>query len=229
VPGVGVPPDIHPLGWWSLQSVERPSIDRFAGGTAAHDDAREFMDVLAMKREDMSFSEIGETLGYHPATIAKWVKGRRSATGSDRGRRGPSGRSGVGWAADRVVDRQPGPVGEVVVRDRLGGGLRRLASTASSSPISAWSRPWAAPACAGTTRSRNRCGHRSNGRSCTATGSRTGPPPAGRSSPGSTPTTTGGSTRAGSRPVRRVGEPLPSTPGRPGRVTHVTGQRGEPQ
>jgi len=34
----------------------------------------EFMDVLAMKRQGMSFKEIGEKLGYHPATIAKWVK-----------------------------------------------------------------------------------------------------------------------------------------------------------
>jgi transposase len=34
----------------------------------------EFMDVLAMKRQGMSFKEIGDELGYHPATIAKWVK-----------------------------------------------------------------------------------------------------------------------------------------------------------
>jgi transposase len=34
----------------------------------------EFMDVLAMKRQGMSFKEIGEELGYHPATISKWVK-----------------------------------------------------------------------------------------------------------------------------------------------------------
>ena len=34
----------------------------------------EFMDVLAMKRRGMSFKEIGDELGYHPATIAKWVK-----------------------------------------------------------------------------------------------------------------------------------------------------------
>src|SRR4051794_36129915 len=34
----------------------------------------EFMDVLAMKRQGMSFKEIGEELGYHPATIAKWGK-----------------------------------------------------------------------------------------------------------------------------------------------------------
>ena len=32
------------------------------------------MDVLAMKRRGMSFKEIGDELGYHPATIAKWVK-----------------------------------------------------------------------------------------------------------------------------------------------------------
>jgi len=34
----------------------------------------EFMDVLAMRRQGMSFKEIGEALGYHPATIAKWHK-----------------------------------------------------------------------------------------------------------------------------------------------------------
>ena len=32
------------------------------------------MDVLAMKRRGMSLKEIGDELGYHPATIAKWVK-----------------------------------------------------------------------------------------------------------------------------------------------------------
>lgn len=32
------------------------------------------MDVLAMKRQGMSFREIGDELGYHPATISKWVK-----------------------------------------------------------------------------------------------------------------------------------------------------------
>ncbi|MBP9053990.1 MAG: IS21 family transposase [Ilumatobacteraceae bacterium] len=34
----------------------------------------EFMDVLAMRRQGMSYVEIGEELGYHPATISKWVK-----------------------------------------------------------------------------------------------------------------------------------------------------------
>ena len=32
------------------------------------------MDVLAMKRRGMSLTEIGDELGYHPATISKWVK-----------------------------------------------------------------------------------------------------------------------------------------------------------
>lgn len=32
------------------------------------------MDVLAMRRQGMSFVEIGEKLGYHPDTIAAWVK-----------------------------------------------------------------------------------------------------------------------------------------------------------
>jgi len=32
------------------------------------------MDVLAMKRQGMSYVEIGEKLGYHPDTISAWVK-----------------------------------------------------------------------------------------------------------------------------------------------------------
>jgi transposase len=34
----------------------------------------EFMDVLAMRRQGMSYVEIGEQLGYHPDTISKWCK-----------------------------------------------------------------------------------------------------------------------------------------------------------
>lgn len=34
----------------------------------------EYMDVLAMRRQGMSFKEIGEELGYHPATISFWVR-----------------------------------------------------------------------------------------------------------------------------------------------------------
>jgi transposase len=34
----------------------------------------EFMDVLAMRRQGLSISEIAEETGYHPATISKWVK-----------------------------------------------------------------------------------------------------------------------------------------------------------
>lgn len=49
----------------------------------------EFMDVLAMKRQGMSLKEIGDELGYHPATIAKWVKAggppaARSVTEAER-------------------------------------------------------------------------------------------------------------------------------------------------
>ena len=32
------------------------------------------MDVLAMRRQGMSFKEIGDETGYHPATISKWVR-----------------------------------------------------------------------------------------------------------------------------------------------------------
>jgi IS30 family transposase len=34
----------------------------------------EFMDVLAMKRAGMTFTEIGAQTGYHPATISKWCR-----------------------------------------------------------------------------------------------------------------------------------------------------------
>jgi len=34
----------------------------------------EFMDVLAMKRAGMTYAEIGESTGYHPATISKWCR-----------------------------------------------------------------------------------------------------------------------------------------------------------
>jgi hypothetical protein len=34
----------------------------------------EFMDVLAMRRQGMSFVEIGDENGSHPATISKWLR-----------------------------------------------------------------------------------------------------------------------------------------------------------
>ena len=34
----------------------------------------EFMDVLAMKRVGMTYTEIASETGYHPATIAKWCR-----------------------------------------------------------------------------------------------------------------------------------------------------------
>jgi hypothetical protein len=34
----------------------------------------EFMDVLAMKRAGMTFTEIAVETGYHPATISKWCR-----------------------------------------------------------------------------------------------------------------------------------------------------------
>ena len=47
------------------------------------------MDVLAMKRQGMSYVEIGNKLGYHPDTISKWVKAggppaARTVTDGDR-------------------------------------------------------------------------------------------------------------------------------------------------
>lgn len=34
----------------------------------------EFMDVVRLRAEGLTYEEIGERLGYHPATISKWVK-----------------------------------------------------------------------------------------------------------------------------------------------------------
>ena len=34
----------------------------------------EFMDVLAMRRQGMTYVEIADETGYHPTTIAKWVR-----------------------------------------------------------------------------------------------------------------------------------------------------------
>jgi transcriptional regulator with XRE-family HTH domain len=59
----------------------------------------EYMDVLAMRRRGMSFKEIGDELGYHPATISNWVRNG-----------GPPPARTVD-AADRVID--------VVWADRL--------------------------------------------------------------------------------------------------------------
>jgi len=34
----------------------------------------EYMDLLALRRQGNTISEIADTLGYHPATISKWLK-----------------------------------------------------------------------------------------------------------------------------------------------------------
>jgi transposase len=34
----------------------------------------EFMDVLAMRRQGLSITEIADATGYHPATISRWLK-----------------------------------------------------------------------------------------------------------------------------------------------------------
>ena len=46
----------------------------------------EFMDVMAMKRQGLSITEIAAETGYHPATISSWLKNggpsrRRRASG----------------------------------------------------------------------------------------------------------------------------------------------------
>ena len=34
----------------------------------------EFMDVLAIKPAGMTYAEVGESTGYHPAMISKWCR-----------------------------------------------------------------------------------------------------------------------------------------------------------
>ncbi len=34
----------------------------------------EYMDLLAMRRQSKSIAEIAEELGYHPATVSKWLE-----------------------------------------------------------------------------------------------------------------------------------------------------------
>ena len=61
----------------------------------------EYMDVLAMRRQGMSYVEIGEELGYHPDTISAWVKKGGPRGCGDGPGRGP----GVGGPVDGVVGR----------------------------------------------------------------------------------------------------------------------------
>ena len=98
-----------------------------------------------------------------------------------------------------------------------GAASTTRATTASSSPTSGWSSPSPHRGLLGQLGDRVRSGHRSSVSWCTDTGSRTGPPPDGRSSPGSTATTSYGSTRACATSHPSNGrEPIPSTPGRQG-------------
>ena len=39
----------------------------------------EYMDVLKLHRQGFTITEIADELGYHPATISRWIKRRRSA------------------------------------------------------------------------------------------------------------------------------------------------------
>lgn len=71
------------------------------------------MDVLGMRRQGLSFVEIGEVTGYHPATIAKWVKN------------GGPPPARVVAAEDRVVD----PVWADRLNSLLVGNPRLLASS----------------------------------------------------------------------------------------------------
>jgi transposase len=73
----------------------------------------EYMDVLAMRRQGMSFVEIGEELGYHPDTISAWVK-----------RGGPPPARSVA-DTDRVVD----PVWADRLGELLDGNPKLLAKS----------------------------------------------------------------------------------------------------
>jgi len=68
----------------------------------------EFMDVLAMRRQGMSYVEIGAETGYHPATISKWC------------REGGPPPARMVADEDRVVDpRWADRLGELLVGNRL--------------------------------------------------------------------------------------------------------------
>ncbi len=49
----------------------------------------EYMDVLALKRQGWTLAEIADELGYHPATISKWLRnggppGQRAVAAAER-------------------------------------------------------------------------------------------------------------------------------------------------
>jgi transposase len=68
----------------------------------------EYMDVLAMRRQGMSLKEIGEATGYHPATIARWVR-----------EGGPPAARAIA-ESDRVIDgRWTDRLNELLVGNRL--------------------------------------------------------------------------------------------------------------
>jgi len=73
----------------------------------------EYMDVLAMRRQGLSYVEISEATGYHPATVAKWV------------RNGGPPPARVMAIEDRVVD----PVWEDRLNALLVGNPRLLATS----------------------------------------------------------------------------------------------------
>ncbi len=75
----------------------------------------EFMDVLAMKRQGMSFKEIGDELGLPPGDDLEVGPRWRPAIGAERRRRGPGHRCGVGRPADCVAGRQPAAAGQVAL------------------------------------------------------------------------------------------------------------------
>jgi hypothetical protein len=84
------------------------------------------MEVWAMKRQGMSFKKIDDELGYHPATIAKWVKAGGPPPARTVADEGPVIDPVVGGPADGAAGREPEAVGDIVVRDHLSGGLHRV-------------------------------------------------------------------------------------------------------
>jgi len=86
----------------------------------------EYMDLLALRRQGNTIGEIAEKLGYHPATISKWLRDG-AAAGEDDRPGGQGDRRCVG-GADRAVDRPAGgeAVGVEPVRDHHDGGVYRF-------------------------------------------------------------------------------------------------------
>ena len=84
--------------------------------------------VLELKRQGWSVTEIAAEMGYHPATVSKWLKLWRSAARPAGGPVGAGDRRAVGQAHRRPDRPAVQAAGDQRVRDRQGRGLFGLLS-----------------------------------------------------------------------------------------------------